>query len=91
MKAIVDKGTCTGCGLCVTTCPTGSMTLIRKPVEIQPVVHETSRQTYLQLGRLRKKLNGWKILKILLRSKVDRLRVASGINDHYIKLKSTWK
>jgi electron transport complex protein RnfB len=89
--ATINLDRCIGCGLCVTTCSTESMTLIRKPADRQPVVYETSRQTYLQLGRLRKKLSRWEILKMLFRSKVDRLFVVMGINNHYVKLKSAWK
>jgi len=81
-KSAIKIDRCIGCGLCVSTCPTGSMTLIRKPAADQPVVLKTSRQTYLQLGQLRNKFGNWEILKMLVRSKVDRLLVSMGISNN---------
>jgi len=81
-QAVINLDRCIGCGLCVTTCPTDSMTLVRKSEAEQPAVLATSRQMYLQLGRLRNKFSNWQILKMLLRSKLDRLLVNIGINSN---------
>ena len=34
--AVVDLARCIGCGLCVTTCPSDAMTLLRKTDETTP-------------------------------------------------------
>jgi Fe-S-cluster-containing hydrogenase component 2 len=35
-KVVLNSARCIGCGLCVSTCPTGSLTLVRKPGSEQP-------------------------------------------------------
>jgi len=90
-NAVIDLNRCIGCGLCVTTCPTGAMELRRKPAGDQQAVHKTSRETYIQLGKSRKKFGNWKIFKMLTRSKAERLLVASGIDGYYIRFKNFWK
>jgi Fe-S-cluster-containing hydrogenase component 2 len=34
-KVVLNSLRCIGCGLCVSTCPTGSLTLVRKPTSEQ--------------------------------------------------------
>jgi ferredoxin len=34
--AVVDLNRCLGCGVCVPGCPTESITLVKKPVELKP-------------------------------------------------------
>lgn len=34
--AVVDLDRCLGCGVCVPACPTLSITLMKKPAEVQP-------------------------------------------------------
>ncbi len=66
----VDLDRCIGCGLCVSTCPTGSLTLTRKPVGEQPDVPETMIKTYLKLSRVRGKLKPSRLLGMWLKSRL---------------------
>ena len=71
-KVIYDVDRCIGCGLCVSTCPTGSLTLIRKPEPEQPVVPKNVFENYLRLGRARGKLGPIGLAKMKVKSKIDR-------------------
>lgn len=73
--AEVDRNRCIGCGLCVTTCTTGAVTLVRKESADQPDIPRNSRDTYLRLARLRGKLHLPAIVKMFIHSKIDRLMV----------------
>ena len=70
---IVNLDRCIGCGLCVTTCPTGSLSLIRKVESEQPPVPRNTAETNIVLGRARGKLTPGNMAMMVVRSKVDRL------------------
>ena len=70
--AEVNLDRCIGCGLCVTTCPSGSISLQRKAVDKNPAVPKRTRDTNIKLARLRGKLGPLKVIKMWVRSKVDR-------------------
>jgi len=49
-QAALDTDRCIGCGLCVTTCPTGSLSLVRKPEARQPYVPKDIVDNYIRWG-----------------------------------------
>jgi Fe-S-cluster-containing hydrogenase component 2 len=69
-RVIVDMNRCIGCGLCVSTCPTKSLVLVRKPAAEQPDVPQTMTKTYIKLARARGKLKPGRLLKMWIRSKL---------------------
>jgi len=73
--ASLDRDRCIGCGLCVSTCPTGSLTLARKPDPEQPRVPKDGVQSLIQLGRARGRLSAPGLAWMLLKSKMERLRL----------------
>ncbi len=75
-KVVLDASRCIGCGLCVSTCPTQSLTLVRKPESEQPRIPKDIIATNIQLGRQRGKLNTMSLIKMQIKSKVDRLLAA---------------
>ncbi len=72
-KAVLDLNRCIGCGLCVTTCPTHSLSLVRKPKRKQPYVPKDIMDTNMKLGKARGKLGVGKMIGMQVRSKLDRL------------------
>jgi Fe-S-cluster-containing hydrogenase component 2 len=48
-KAVFNSLRCIGCGLCVSTCPTGSLTLVRKPATEQANTPATMDATWREL------------------------------------------
>ncbi len=72
-KAVLDLNRCIGCGLCVGTCPTHSLSLVRKPKTKQPYLPKDIGETRLRLGRARGKLGMGRMIGMKVRSKLDRL------------------
>src|SRR6056297_777180 len=54
--AQVDEQLCTGCGLCVSSCPTGAMGLVKKAEESLYTPPENGMETYLRIARERGKM-----------------------------------
>lgn len=73
-KVRLDERRCIGCGLCVTTCPTDCIKLVRKPEDDQPYVPKTIVGTTIRLGKARGKLSNVKLGKMVLKSRIDRIR-----------------
>lgn len=69
----LDPDRCIGCGLCVSTCPSRSLTLTRKPRQQQPRVPQTPVTAAIRHGRSRGKLGVAELLKMQLKSGVDRI------------------
>ena len=71
--AALDMDRCIGCGLCVSTCPTHSITLVRKPAVDQARVPKNIIEASIKLGKERGKLSNLGLVKMNLKSKLDRL------------------
>ncbi len=71
--AALDVDRCIGCGLCVSTCPTHSITLVRKPAVGRAEVPKNVIKASIQLGMERGKLSNLALVKMNLKSKLDRL------------------
>ena len=75
-KVILDYDRCIGCGLCVSTCPTQALTLERKPKGEQPYVPKGYIDRTVRQIRARGKEPTRNMVKMLVRSGIDRLRPA---------------
>jgi Pyruvate/2-oxoacid:ferredoxin oxidoreductase delta subunit len=71
--AQIQEGRCIGCGLCVTTCDTGALSLERKPENEQPYIPKDTVENLMRLGRQRGVINTPNLVLMGLRSKIDRL------------------
>lgn len=74
-KAILQTNRCIGCGLCISTCPTNSFSLERKPKAKQPYVPKTMTETYIRLGHVSGRMKIGSMLKMQVKSSIDRLRI----------------
>ncbi len=72
-KADLDLQRCIGCGLCVSTCPNGALSLVRKPEAEQPRIPADIRQAYIQWGQARGRLGYPSLVGMQVKSTVDRL------------------
>ena len=70
---ILHEHRCIGCGLCVTTCTTGALSLVRKPEAEQPDVPRDLVDLHLRRGRARGVLDTGGLVKMVVRSTVDRV------------------
>ena len=71
-QAWIDKNSCIGCGVCVTPCPKDSISLAKKPNG--PSIRSNFKfGTLLDLGKARGKISNMDVVKIAVKSKVDRL------------------
>jgi Fe-S-cluster-containing hydrogenase component 2 len=52
----LDVDRCIGCGLCITACPTESLSMVRKPEAEQPEVPKNMIEAAMKLGQARGKL-----------------------------------
>ncbi|MBL7184893.1 MAG: 4Fe-4S dicluster domain-containing protein [Phycisphaerae bacterium] len=75
-KAALNAERCIGCGLCVSTCPTDSLALMRKPKSEQAEVPKDFDHTLIKIGKNRGKLSTAGMVKMLVKSKVDRFLAA---------------
>ena len=72
-KAVLDVDRCIGCGLCVTTCPTQSLSLVRKPVADRMSVPKDHAAAVINVGRARGRLSIPESVRMQIKSKWDRL------------------
>jgi Pyruvate/2-oxoacid:ferredoxin oxidoreductase delta subunit len=72
-KPTVDLDRCIGCGLCVSKCPTEALKLVRKPEAEITAVPKNAEEQYISLSKVRGKVNTAGLVKMMVRSKVDRL------------------
>ena len=72
-RPVLDLDRCIGCGLCVSECPTGALKLVRKPDSELTTVPKNVEEQYISLSRARGKVNTAGLVKMMVKSKVDRL------------------
>ena len=72
-NAVLDVERCIGCGLCVSTCPTKALSLERKPKSEQSYIPKDMADANIRLGQARGKLGTGELVRMLVKSKIDRL------------------
>ena len=72
-RVTVEKDRCIGCGLCVSTCAENALTLVRKPKKEQSPVPRNVVDTNIRLGRARGTLSIGKMVRMFVKSRIDRL------------------
>ena len=55
-RVVIDLDRCVGCGLCMTTCPTDALFLVRKREVAFYVPPQKPLETYIRIARVRGKL-----------------------------------
>ena len=72
-RAALDLDRCIGCGLCVNTCPSEALSLVRKPETQQPHVPASFVDANIRLAQARGKLGKAELARMVVRSRIDRL------------------
>ncbi len=72
-KSVLDPDRCIGCGLCVSTCPTNSLSLMRKPQAEQADIPKDHVKSLLKVAQARGKLGIGELVSLKMKSKLDRL------------------
>ncbi len=76
-KVVLNLDRCIGCGLCVSTCPSESLVMVRKPEETQAPVPKNNLEALINTAQARGKLSPTKLAVLSLKSKMDRLLASS--------------
>ena len=72
-RAVLDVDRCIGCGLCVNTCPTHSLSLVRKPPSEQADIPKDHAESVIKVGQARGRLGMRELIRLQVKSKLDRL------------------
>ena len=72
-KAILDLDRCIGCGLCVSTCPSHSLSLVRKPPSEQADIPQDHVRSVIKVAQARGRMRMRELISMQVKSKLDRL------------------